>query len=133
MRRGSGALMTASRRSLSAWLVALAAAATIVAAVDRVAPRRTRGGRPGAPAAGGGGFEVKPYLQPGDRPGGLDLLWQTADADAAWSVEVRPAAGGGWVAMPPPTARRVAVDGVAPFRLYRTALAPPAADPQAGF
>lgn len=71
---------------------------------------------------GDGVFEVKPYLQRGDGRDTLDLLWQTADRDASWKVEVRTGADRPWVEAPPATSRRVALNGVWPFRLYRAVL-----------
>ena len=46
-----------------------------------------------------GGFLVRPYLQLGDDPtaagaGGLRVLWQTEDLDAAWVLEYSTRAGG---------------------------------------
>jgi len=116
-----------TRRRLAALIAILTAGAAAVAYDDRVVPRLVRV----ALAPGGGAFQVKPYLQLGESPApaggpeGYLLLWQTADADAdaaPWSVEVRAAAGGPWVAAPAPGVKRVAVGGVAPFRLYRASL-----------
>jgi hypothetical protein len=71
-------------------------------------------------------FLVKPYLQWGtgthpDSPGGVEVLWQGVDRDESWSLEVkaRSDSENSWVAATPPTARRVATEGVAPRRLYR--------------
>ena len=82
--------------------------------------------------AGDGVFLVKPYLQWGagtqqDSPGGLEVLWQGADRDESWSLEVRAEADPNsdsdskhpWVEVGPLKSRRVAIDGVAPRRLYR--------------
>jgi len=70
-------------------------------------------------------FLVKPYLQLGDAPKvaaqeRLDLLWQTEDRDAAWSVEVRSTHG--WVPQATPTFRRLDAPPLAPHRIYRTTL-----------
>jgi acid phosphatase type 7 len=71
-----------------------------------------------------GAFLVKPYLQLGHAPkeGTLVLLWHVADADVDWSVEYQPAADGPWQDAEAPMARRVAVSGVEPHRVYRAAL-----------
>ena len=74
-----------------------------------------------------GPFLVKPYLQPGDAPGlvaggTVQVLWHTEDADAQWAVECRTGADKTWQPAPAPTARRIAVEGVSPHRLYRTSL-----------
>jgi len=82
--------------------------------------------------AGDGVFLVKPYLQWGagtqqDSPGGVEVLWQGADRYESWSLEVKaeadPDSDSGsenpWVAATPTTTRRVAIEGVAPRRLYR--------------
>jgi 3',5'-cyclic AMP phosphodiesterase CpdA len=77
-----------------------------------------------------GPFLVEPYVQWGASPrtgstGGLDVLWQGADRDERWTLEVRPNDAdvhGPWTAAGPPTSRRVAVGRVAPRRLYRGAI-----------
>ena len=106
------------RRRLVAWVVVVnLIAVTAALSAWRLSPRP-------APAAGGV-FEVKPYLQLGEGRESLALLWQTADLHDGWAVDVRaePDADGPWVAATPPMSRRVAVDGVMPFRVYRVALA----------
>jgi 3',5'-cyclic AMP phosphodiesterase CpdA len=86
---------------------------------------------PGRPAAGvrapADGFVVRPYLQLGDVPPGvvasdLRLLWAAEDGPADWGVEYRPESEGPWRPAEAPTARRVAVAGVAPHRVYRAGL-----------
>jgi hypothetical protein len=72
-------------------------------------------------------FLVKPYIQLGDAPRpaseeSLTVLWHTADRDADWTVELRPAGTAAWRAVESPTARRVAVPGIPPHRVYRAAL-----------
>src|SRR4051812_398065 len=89
-----------------------------------------RGVLSGREGAGDGVFLVKPYLQWGPgTSGGLEVLWQGADRDEGWTLEVRkgPRAGpdGPWVASGRPTSRRVAFEGVAPRRLYRAAVPGP--------
>lgn len=71
-------------------------------------------------------FLVKPYLQLGDAPEPalrerLDLMWQTEDRDAAWSVEVQGPRG--WIPQAPPTYRRMAARPLPPHRIYRATLA----------
>ena len=70
-------------------------------------------------------FLAEPYLQLGDAPlprpqERLDLLWQTEDRDAAWSVEVRSPQG--WLPQAAPTFRRMAAPPLPPHRIYRTTL-----------
>jgi hypothetical protein len=70
------------------------------------------------------GFLVKPYLQLGDVPPGvvardLRVLWQTADQEAGWALEYRPAVAGPWLSAEAPAMRRVAVPGIEPHRVYR--------------
>ena len=79
-------------------------------------------------AAPKGTFLVKPYLQLGNSPAGAGgreratILWQTADQSGRWSVEVGDPRGEGWRAAAPPSPRRVALPGVAPYVAW-TALA----------
>ncbi|MCA1685154.1 MAG: metallophosphoesterase [Planctomycetia bacterium] len=110
----------------AALILVLAAGVTTVSVDERVLLRLIRADW----ARGGRVFEVKPYLQLGDARGAgerserYELLWQTADGDnAAWSVDVRAGAAVAWSAgSGAPKVTRVAVDGVAPFRLYRASL-----------
>jgi acid phosphatase type 7 len=113
-----------NRRRVTARLVAVFVTAAIVGGWTVL-----RRGRDGLIPGSAGVFQVKPYLQPGDTPssgsnGGdsLALIWQTDDRDAAWSVEVRGDTGGTWTPAAPPSSRRVAVEGMPPFRLYRATL-----------
>ena len=74
-----------------------------------------------------GVFYVKPYLQAGDHPAlpkpgetdGFSLLWQTADNEspADWELEVR--VEDTWIKSQPPTAKRLAVEGLPAYRLFR--------------
>ena len=86
----------------------------------------------GREPAGDGVFLVKPYLQWGagpqsGSPGGVEVLWEGADRDEDWSLEVRATADSDagsdskhpWVEVGPLKSRRVAIEGVAPRRLYR--------------
>jgi acid phosphatase type 7 len=116
-----------TRRRLALLLLVLTLAGVAVAYSGRLTPGLLRA----AFGAGKGAFQVKPYLQPGDPSNAgqdgkesLTLLWQSADrADVdAWAVEVRAEPDGPWREAAPPSSRRVAVDGVPPFRLYRAAL-----------
>lgn len=113
-------------RRPAAWLAALTVAAAAAVLIGRVAPGLMRGGRRESPAPSP--FQVKPYLQPGycADGGGRTLLWQTADDggrdDGAWSVEVRLGGAGPWLPAATPVVRRVAVDGVPPFRLFHADL-----------
>jgi len=96
---------------------ALSAAAAVLAVGGRLG-----GGRSGS--AGDENFEVRPYLQLGDSPDtGLALLWQAADRDDAWAVDLRRGGDGPWVETPAPAWRRRALEGSPPARLYRAALA----------
>ena len=76
------------------------------------------------PTAADGPFIAKPYLQLGhtQAPGKLVLMWHAADADANWAVEYQPGTAARWQAAKAPSARRVAVAGVAPHRVYHVAL-----------
>jgi predicted MPP superfamily phosphohydrolase len=121
--------MRASRRSRRIVLLTLIGlAAVAVGAWSRLSDRE----RPAD-----GVFLVKPYLQWGAGPGsgsgsgsagGLEVLWQGADRDEAWALDVRGVGdpdvgpGGPWSAAGPPTSRRVAIEGVAPRRLYRASI-----------
>jgi hypothetical protein len=71
-----------------------------------------------------GPFLAKPYLQLGhaQAPGKLVLMWHAADADANWAVEYQPGTATRWQAANAPSARRVALAGVAPHRVYHVAL-----------
>lgn len=74
-------------------------------------------------------FLVKPYLQLGDAPKlasqeSLEVIWHAADKDARFSVEFRPALAKEWKKAQIRLARRVAVDGIAPHRVYAARLAP---------
>jgi acid phosphatase type 7 len=76
------------------------------------------------PKESDGPFIAKPYLQLGHRPtrGQLVLTWQAADADADWAVEYQPGTATRWQATKAPSARRIAVAGVVPHRVYHVAL-----------
>jgi 3',5'-cyclic AMP phosphodiesterase CpdA len=90
-------------------------------------------GYSGREPAGDGVFLVKPYLQwgAGPRPGstgGVEVLWQGADRDESWSLEVRrmpdwadsfSSVENPWVAAAPTTMRRVVIERIVPRRLYR--------------
>jgi hypothetical protein len=74
-------------------------------------------------------FEVKPYLQLGDNPTpapdgteSLTLVWQTLDTEANWSVAIEDTRLGGWRTVDAPTFRKIAIDGLVPFRLYHARL-----------
>lgn len=71
-----------------------------------------------------GPFLVRPYLQLGYTPavGKLVLMWHAADADANWSIAYRPGPGPRWQSAETPVARRVAVVGIEPHRVYRVSL-----------
>ena len=71
-----------------------------------------------------GTFVVKPYLQLGDVPAlasreRVEVMWQTSDVDAGWSVEARPITTEQWTRAGSPAMRRVAVPEIEPHRLYR--------------
>jgi hypothetical protein len=115
-----------SRRRLVASLVVLGLlvlAAGEVYLRSRVSDAIARG------VAGTSAFEVKPYLQLGNAPRTqddglekLELLWQTTDREVSWSVEVRPETSNTWAKTSQPRVRRVAVEGLDPFRVYHAAL-----------
>lgn len=113
--------MGSPNRLLAVWLSVVllsAPGAGIVAAAEP--------SRPGV-AESAGSFLVKPYLQLGDvlagKPiDGLQVLWQTDDAEADWTVEYRPGAERPWRRTEAPSARRIAVPSVAPHRVYRANL-----------
>jgi 3',5'-cyclic AMP phosphodiesterase CpdA len=99
-----------------AWLLTICAGC--VRPVDAVDPAR----RPATPPAGD--FLVKPVLQWGDSPDwnperGIQVLWQTEDTEADWTLEVRTNPDGPWRPMAAPRIRRIAVAGVPAHRLYR--------------
>jgi 3',5'-cyclic AMP phosphodiesterase CpdA len=121
---GKTPLMARRRRRRIVFAALIGLAAVAVGAWD-VLSRREQ--------AGDGVFLVRPYLQWGSRPGpksaaagGLEVLWQGADRVEDWSLEVSTAApadrAGPWVGAGPAASRRVAVEGVAPRRLYRAAV-----------
>jgi hypothetical protein len=106
------------------------AAGCLVALAAGCSPSGELAARPHKPSSREplGPFLVKPYLQPGDAPGLvaggiIQVLWQTEDVDADWAIECRPAAERPWRPTAAPTARRIAVVGFPPHRLYRAALA----------
>lgn len=72
-------------------------------------------------------FLVKPYIQLGDAPAlqakeQLMMVWHTHDQDSPWAVEFREPDKDAWSAAEPPTWTRVAVDTIAPHRIYRVTL-----------
>jgi hypothetical protein len=116
---------TKTRRRLYAFVVVLIVAVLAAVLADRFLLGRIQGGD--------ADFEVKPYLQLGDAPSplpagreSLTLLWQTADPggddSSTWVVETRSMAGGPWNLAAVASSRRIAVEGVPPFRIYRATL-----------
>ena len=72
-------------------------------------------------------FLVKPYLQLGDVPRlraveRMVVMWHCADDDGDWTVEFRDGRAGEWIATSDPPIARVAVDGIAPHRVYRATM-----------
>ncbi|MEE3369248.1 MAG: metallophosphoesterase family protein [Planctomycetota bacterium] len=72
-------------------------------------------------------FLVRPYLQLGDSPRlrnkeQMIVMWHATDDQAAWRVDVRGDSTDAWVATAPPAATRVAVEGIAPHRVFRATL-----------
>jgi hypothetical protein len=67
-----------------------------------------------------GPFLVLPYLQLGhaERAGQLVLLWHAPDIEATWTVDYQPGPGRSWQAASAPSARRIAVAGIEPHRVY---------------
>jgi acid phosphatase type 7 len=97
----------------------------VVCAVLLMSAQDSAAGAPGVqPKGADGPFVAKPYLQLGHIPsqGKVVLLWQAADADANWAVEYQPGTATRWQAAEAPTARRIAVTGVVPHRVYHVAL-----------
>jgi hypothetical protein len=76
------------------------------------------------PVANTGPLLVKPYLQLGhiQGDGKLVLVWHTTESDSPWVVEYRPGAGRRWQTAQAPSARRIAVAGVEPHRVWHTPL-----------
>jgi len=76
-------------------------------------------GAPEAPV-----FVVRPYLQAGcsarpGEPAGLTVAWHSPDTpEAQWSLEVKRRRDGRWEPCPRPEHRRVAVGGIAPYRVW---------------
>jgi len=72
-----------------------------------------------------GPFLVKPYLQIGKNPTAqtLQLLWHTPDVDTSWAVEYKNMHENIWRKADVPVAKRVAVGGVDPHRIYDVTLA----------
>jgi hypothetical protein len=94
------------------------APATPTAKASRVAAAHPKTAAPSGP------FLARPYLQLGHAAtiGTLALLWHAADSDADWSVEYRPGPGTRWQPARAPAARRVAVAGSEPHRVYHASL-----------
>jgi hypothetical protein len=71
-----------------------------------------------------GPFLVNPYLQLGhsEAAGQLVLLWHAPDLEATWSVAYKPGPGQPWRAASEPAARRIAVAGIEPHRVYLSTL-----------
>jgi hypothetical protein len=72
-----------------------------------------------------GPFLVKPYLQPGHSvaAGKVVLMWHAADTDARWAVDLRPDPAQPWQHLTKvPSARRIAVPGIEPHRVYHLSL-----------
>jgi hypothetical protein len=118
-------------RPRNRWIVLAAVAVLGAVAVSVAVPPWTW--QAGREWAADGVFLVKPYVQwgPSPRPGasgGIEILWQGADREERFAVEVRTSASseseseGAWVAAGSPVWRRVAVEGVAPRRFYRAGL-----------
>src|SRR5262249_45040481 len=89
---------------------------------------RTRAAEPIPLPGAAGPFLVKPYLQLGDAPAlshpeRAALVWPAGAPLAARSVGVRAGGREAGRRAAPPAARRVALPGVAPFRIYTANLA----------
>jgi hypothetical protein len=75
----------------------------------------------------GGPFLVKPYLQLGDAPTlsgteQLVVMWHTDDRDADWAVAWQEPGAAAWTAAERPAWTRIAVESIAPHRVYRVRL-----------
>ncbi len=116
------------RRLIVLIALTIVAALAVMAFDERIMPKLVRG----LAKRGDGVFLVKPYLQLGDNPilatgekgERAVLLWQVAESDppARWSVLVRSEGKAPWRRAETPTVKRVAIEGVAPFRRYRVVL-----------
>jgi hypothetical protein len=111
--------MKSQAGSLTAAWVIFACMAAYTAAQD-VAPKPPEAGAHETETP----FLVKPYLQLGHMPapGKLVLVWHAADVDADWAVEYQAGTGTRWQAASSPIARRIAVAGTLPHRVYHVAL-----------
>ncbi len=69
-------------------------------------------------------FIAKPYVQLGHAaaPAKLVLVWHAADTDDTWTVDYQTGTAARWQPAKPPSARRIAVAGVEPHRVYHVAL-----------
>jgi predicted phosphodiesterase len=67
-------------------------------------------------------FLQRPYLQLGNQPGGLSVMWHARDADADWQVEYKSDANG-WTKATVAPPRRIEVRGFQPHRVYEATLA----------
>lgn len=69
-------------------------------------------------------FLVNPYLQIGEQPSpaSMDLLWQTTDESANWTVDIKTPAGKAWVTSSKPSYTLIAVAGINKFKAYKAQL-----------
>jgi Calcineurin-like phosphoesterase len=110
--------MIGIRALIVAW--SLLICCSVAAWAQDTAPKLT----PTEPKATESPFVAKPYLQLGHSPapGAIALVWHSADADAAWTVEFQPGTGRRWQKAQEPTFSRVGVAGIEPHRVYQAAL-----------
>lgn len=104
------------RRRLVAYALILG-----LVAIGAAIQRRFRD-RGAPPTSGVEGFLVAPYVQWGDAPrasGEVTVLWQAADRDAGWSVEVRASGSETWAKAGTPVGRPYEAGEVGPRRLFR--------------
>ncbi len=69
-------------------------------------------------------FVTSPYLQIGSAPNAssLQLLWHATDDNSSWIVEHKTTAASLWTKSEKLVATKIAVAGIAPHIVYRTAL-----------
>lgn len=69
-------------------------------------------------------FIANPYLQIGHTPSltSLQLLWQVADENAEWAVELKTTANGNWIKTESPGSTLIKTAGLTPRRIYTATL-----------
>jgi predicted phosphodiesterase len=69
-------------------------------------------------------FIVRPYLQIGPSPNTqfIEILWQTAQVDAKWSLEYKTTENGTWTKANPPLMSEIKAEGINPRYLFTVTL-----------